>query len=222
MKKLLFIPLIALFSCDKIKEDVLPEINVQPVIYAKSGGESLVALYGDFDRDQIQVTTNSDRATQIGEAPFVSYQLDNASNISNEIVQLEVRQGNKVVGNASVEVRQVNEGDCFNGAFSDSYVVNAGEELRVNLLENDAFCDFVDTGSRGVSVFAIANTENVLVAVAPNEASLTYTSPEGFTGTVEFIYELCFGLNGDPWAEGSNPIDICTYYYTALATIEVI
>ncbi len=223
MRKLVLLPLIAFFACDKVTEDTLPEVSVQPVLYARPGGSAIVALYGQFERDDIEVVTNSDRAAQIGRIPYVLYDAEGLDADASDYLEFQIKNGEKLLGNASMDVQTVGESGCVNSAFSDNYVVEAGGSLAVNLLENDAFCDFSYTGTGGVRVVDVASAEGVLLSITASSAELTYTAPEGFTGTVEFIYELCFGFgNADPWGPEGNPIDNCRYYYTALATIEVI
>ena len=221
MKKLLFIPLLMFFACDRVKEDIFPSVSVQPVVYTEAGGQGVISLYGAFGRDGLQIVSSSGQTEQIGDLPYLIFDAQGTP-ITDQLIELEILNGQQVIGNATLEVKTVREEDCINAAFSDSYVVQAGDSLGVNLLDNDAFCDFVDPGTRGIREIPIANFDSVKLHVGPDEAILSYKSPPGFKGTVKFVYELCFGFDYNIWSPEGNPLEDCQYYYAGLATIEVI
>lgn len=228
MKKL--IPIIAavlLFGCDKVNDDnaILPSPVLENVIYVNQNETFIIPLFGDFDANEVTIQSNTVGLSKVDAlypensgTVFVKYTLEE---FAPEFVDIELSDGSILQMN-SVEIRPLTDSDCVDSGFSDHYQVAAGEELVVDLTENDAFCEFVDSGSRGATVIPVMNDEGVLISVFPGGATMTYTSPEGFTGTVEFIYEICFGLSQNAIDGHEFNPDECEFYYTALATIDVI
>ncbi len=214
-----------LVACDKITEDApLPEVSHPSVVYTRDNGKAIMGFFGDFDRDDIVISSNSSRAAQIANLPYVEYTPDSDSPMTTETIQVELQNQNRVVGRADISVVSVTDSDCVNSAFSDYHVITQDSTLVVDLMQNDAFCDFTYTSNGGVNMIEINNAEEVLISISSLMSTLTYTPPEGFSGTVEFIYELCYGFDSSLPSQyhWKNPVERCQYYYTALATIVVL
>ena len=219
--------LLLVFGCDQVKDDDPgPEIFLESLRYAKADDPIVIPVYGDFNGDEVTLTSSNAAAEHLITAghngSFLKYEM---SGTEVEFIDVEVMKDGRLLGSGQVQVQLVDEDDCVNSSFSDNHVVSQGESLEVDLLANDSFCNFVRPGSAGVRVVDVTdNTDGVLISITTNSAVLTYTPPEGFTGNVQFIYELCYGFDDDRTFEAvlENPINNCSFYYVALTTIEVI
>lgn len=229
LKILAMITLLSAFStgCDKVNDEA-PSISTLDVGYAKKNSPLLIPVYGDFTKENIDVITSSPSISRIetenDDRIYLKYE---AEAPIDELVDINVINNGTKLATGSIAIVAYNEGDCVDSGFSDDYVVEQGSSLEVDLMQNDAFCDFANTGKGGVRVEDVTSYEGEdwLISITSSSAILTYTPSEDFVGKISFIYELCYGWEDEDdvgeriW---TNPTKKCRYYYGALATIEVV
>ncbi|MEP5610631.1 MAG: hypothetical protein ABJP45_00205 [Cyclobacteriaceae bacterium] len=222
------------FGCDQVKDDSFTPVSIdyEAIRYTRADESIIIPVYGDFAANDLSIVSNSDQLTKIealvdlNGVLFVKYSPDEDP---TDFIELEIIQNNAKIASGSLEIRSLGSDDCVNSGFSDHYTIGENETLEVDLTKNDAFCGFFDSGSRAINEVPIANSDGVLIAATPGTATLSYTPPSGFTGKVEFIYEICFGWSevlGNSEEAGQeifkNGPKNCQFYYSALATIDVI
>lgn len=178
-----------------------------------------------FTDDESKLIYVPNESFENGEDGFIITALNENSevflqNAVKVIVKPDDNDGNGSGGEPTVDV------------FTFAQMSTKDSILVVDLLDNDVFKDMPYQGSRAVNIIDIANIDglNISVFSSPNrsgeEAWLTYSPPHGFTGDVEFIYELCFGWSSSG-CDGGSLFDcadlstVCNYSTSTQAKIVV-
>lgn len=242
---LLFLGLFTSFwvSCDIFKPDEQPtgatELEITQ-LYTFPQSPAVMNIANSVQSDlplkfKFKDNPQDGEAAFIADNKFVKYTPGVALSSGNDEFDIEIYDdSNRLLATGTFQVSVLEPGNVnpnLKVAFYDHYEVQPGSTLRVDLLKNDAIGYLPYTGSASVDMTYIQNAEPTNIHIfsenRQERAILTYTPPDGFTGRVEFIYELCYGWadkcpNG-PFRTNCGPYtEVCDYYFTALVSIDVV
>ena len=205
--------IIAAFSaCDQVNEDSLPTpgntsdlvlFNITLSASQQQPGALDLGSFIDFDKSaKLDISQEPDLGiVSIQGESLIYVPNENTPNTIDQFVFNALDNEDNVVSKTSIEVNVQSDSSlsCDNDVFSlGTMSVSTDSIFVVNLLDNTVVCDLALIGSRAINFHEIANTEGVNIHVSPNgdkeSAWLTYIPPSGFTGEVEFAYELCWGF----------------------------
>ncbi len=96
-------------------------------------------------------------------------------------------------------------------AGTDAAIVNEGDPANGNLLDNDAD---PDGDNITINTVPVTNPANGTVTIAAN-GEYTYTPDQGFTGTDQFVYEICDDGNPVLCSQGTAIITVLPITNTA-------
>ncbi len=231
------------FSCDDHNSDALNLRTVELDLITIPNGPAILnplsVLEANLQRAQFVSEPASGLAELINQSSLIRYSPDDSFMEGSDLftVDLTDQEGQRVATKVNIRMMDSNSpsqcSSAFGGVF-DYIRMRPGESIQINLLENDVFCGGPGiSSSSATSMIVLTADEVIAVSGEPNIqigpgafAQLTYTAPEDFTGTIDFIYEL--GMNGPNSNQGPrivgnmlNPQAFDTYVI-AQATIEVV
>ncbi len=90
-------------------------------------------------------------------------------------------------------------------AVADDYSVSPGDSITFDVSENDVVTSSISTT---VSVLTPPLSEIRGTLVVNADGTMTYTAPEGFAGTVQFIYQICNNCMSESCATAAVTITI--------------
>lgn len=237
MKSITLNPLLTLFictlffaSCDNIEEDVVtPTINTPSFdglpeeIYTKGKLPAVFYIPTIAEDERIELTSSTGTAELVDGTPFVRYTPDAGTSQVEDILQVNLLDANnEVKASGTVKAVAVTDDDCVNSAFTDHHIISSDSTLVVDILQNDAFCDWEYTGNVAAANYPLTETDGVILAVSSRSAEIKYTPTPGFTGVIEFIYVLCFDFAEGVTDDNKIEPEECGWFYTSLARIEVV
>ncbi len=239
--KIAIVSFLLIVGCDKVKEDdPTAPITLESLRYARENSPMIIPIWGDFDDADITILSSSELANQLetydinDDVRFLKY----LPGTTSDLIDIQVLQNEQVIGNGSVEIRLLGENDCADTGFSDYHRISPEDTLEVDLMGNDALCNWEPTSNAIVRLTFVdpitLGEEPQISELTGSSAILNYSPPAGFTGRLEFVYELCFGweiqnppIHADEIGEQVDevlldPLGRCQFYYVALATIDVV
>lgn len=181
---------------------------------------------------EIETTANKGSLEFISDGKFLKYTPNSDFTTGSDEFVLKVNDASAdFTKKSSIKITMLQRTGCGQGGVFSYAKIKAGESLVVDLLANDLFCDWNGKGnSIGIREIPIQNFEGAEIRGSTSGVTgtgkpsimLHYTPPNGFTGKVEFTYEICIDFADEqnhPSNWGQND---CGYFISSLATIEVV
>lgn len=223
LKMAMIIGLFAFYACDRVEDDAVPSIaNLPEAIYAKGDLPVVFPINGIGQNARVNISGVNGASTIIENTDFIRYDPSTLLAGQEDLLNVELYDENdNLKASGQIKVVSVTDDDCVHAAFTDEYVVKKGGSLLVDLMQNDAFCDWEYTGSVALNTIDLTEAAGVSIEASPRWARLVYEPSPEFTGTVEFIYELCFDISRQESTDSIEP-EKCGWYSTALVKIEVV
>ncbi len=239
MKSILHLSFIGLVlmivSCDQVSDEVavFDEISTKSERIHLNNEPVVVPIYGNFDHGNLQVQTSSGYTYPIvtdkgSNVTFLKY----VPQSSDEVVDLQVVHGSRIVGTGTVQVTQVNPSSSVgNGSFvSKDYSMKVGDNrFSIDLLSEMSY-NLEAPKAVEARVLAVRNARGDF----PSGAFITTTKNESDTwditlnyqtfcggpgdGRKEFVIEVCLNPVSETGNVWLDPIKNCGTYSTALTS----
>lgn len=227
------IPMMVICSCDIVNDDVKPK-EISATLYASSGKPALLNLSAVTNGDKLFATgtasSSSGKFESILGGKYILYTPN--VNFSEDETTLNLSDSkNKIVSQLKLQAKSLGSGDCAVTGVYDYVKIGQGEQVVVDLLDNDVFCGVGYNGGiiSHVAYEGAASEDTYLLSLGPGrQAKFIYTPTAGFTGKIKVIYNL--GINWiadrDPAVTSSqevlaNPKKYLEAFTTAMIEVEV-
>jgi hypothetical protein len=207
LKQLPLVVVLAAFtaSCDIVNKDVKPR-EIKATAYTFAGKPAVINLNAFAGGEDLRATGEAKptfgKIESLLKNKYLLYTPDQSFKGNKEDVSINLTNSEgETAGILNVTITSLDgSSSCSTSGIFDYAEIKMGSTIVVDLLDNDVFCGVGYNGGF-LREQHIQNSENVNLSLGPGRvAKLTFTPPVGFTGKVQFIYDL--GIN---WL---NPSDV--------------
>lgn len=197
-------------ACDKLEEDVAPlekDLLPQgtPAVYASPSGTTVINLAERIKNTSsysIEITTQPQKGSLRADPKgFLLYQPAQSFTQGTDYIGYTILEGSKTIASdvLTIVVNPITSTyPCQAGAMSDSLAIQAEANTSLPVLANDQICE-------GAAIMLSVVSPPAHGKISQEGNSISFVPNAGFSGSDEFIYQLC------QTAEGSK--SSCSYAY---------
>ena len=232
MKKLLSIALLAIIviSCDQVQDEVavFNDVSTESLKYHLNSEPVMIPIYGDFEHGAFDVLSSSGSVkllrTDRKNTGVTFLQYTPNGKISDSF-ELQLVEGNRIIGEGSVEVRKIDDGIGVVSAISKDYKMGLGDnDFKIDFLSEMSY-NLEAPNEVDYRVIPVGDSYGALLTRSKNEDGKwdiqlnfkKYCGGPG-VGRQEFVIELCLEPKLDAGRSWIDPIKNCGTYTSALTS----